>query len=105
MRRRLVAWPCALALMLAASACAQSEDDRARAAALRAREEASTRESEVVARVSTPRDPHRILYHAPTDLSDTSAKRTGATIEGLAKAPQATKPAPRGGSPPPTPPR
>lgn len=91
---------CACALVLAASACVQSEQDRERTAALRAREEASTRESETVQRVTTPQDPHRILYHAPTDLSDTNARLTNAAIVGIEKVPRPTEPSVRSGPPP-----
>ena len=90
--RKPAVWFRALALMLVASSCVQSADDRARAASLRARDEASTRESEVVKRVSTPPDPHRILYHATTDLSDSNARRTGATIVGLEQVPPRAEP-------------
>jgi hypothetical protein len=36
----------------------------------------------------SPQDPHRILYHAPTALSDTSARLTNARIVGIEKVPQ-----------------
>jgi hypothetical protein len=86
--RTLVTWPGAFLLLLAALSCTESANDRARKAELRARAEASTRESEVVQRAISPQDPHRILYHAPTDLSDTSARLTDARIVGIEKVPQ-----------------
>jgi len=96
---------CACALMLAAVACVQSEHDREQKAALRVREQAATRESEPVQRVTTPPDPHRILYHAPTDLSDTNARMTNAAIVGIEKMPKPTEPAKHSEPPPVKPPR
>jgi hypothetical protein len=75
-------------MILAASSCRESADDRSREMASRVREHASTRESETVQRASTPGDPHRILYHAPTDLSETSARATNAAIVGIRQAPE-----------------
>jgi len=103
MSRRSTA-ACACALMLAAAACVQSERDRERKAALRVREQATTRQSETVERVRTPQDPHRILYHAPTDLSDTNARATNAAIVGIEKVPQPTEPSVHSGQPPVKPP-
>jgi hypothetical protein len=97
--------PCALVLLLAASSCSESADDRARHAALRVRTQASTRESETVQRATTPQDAHRILYHAPTDLSDTSARLTNAPIAGIEKTSQPMKPTGHSDSPPARPPR
>jgi ABC-type Fe3+-hydroxamate transport system substrate-binding protein len=88
------------ALMVAAAGCTQSAGERARKTAAREREEASTRESEMVRRVSTPQDPHRILYEAPDGLSDSNAIRTNATIVGVNKVPQPTEPAVQSGPPP-----
>ena len=90
--------------MLATAACVQSEHDRERSAALRVREQAITRESETFARVTTPQDPHRVLYHPPTDLSDTNARLTNAAIVGIAKVPQPTEPSVHSGPPPVKPP-
>lgn len=101
---RRVPWACACVLLFAAAACVQSEGDRERKAALRVREQASTRASETVERVSTPQDPHRILYHPPTDLSDTNARLTNAAIVGIAKAPQPTEPTVQSAPPPVKPP-
>lgn len=104
MRRRLdprcVLWPGALVLVLAASACTESASDRARKEAARARGEASTRESETVQRASTPGDSHRILYHAPTDLSATNARATNAPIVGIQQEPQPTESSAHAGPPP-----
>jgi hypothetical protein len=100
MHRRLVACTGALALTIAAAACAQSADSRERNAAQRARDEASTRASETVRRASTPQVPNRLLYDAPTSLSDSNARRTRATIVGLDKLPQPTEPATQSGPPP-----
>ncbi len=86
--RERVRRPGVLLLLLAASSCTESANDRARKAESRARAEASTRESEVVQRVTTPQDPHRLIYHAPTDLSDTTARLTNAPIAGIEKVPQ-----------------
>jgi hypothetical protein len=105
MHRRLVAATGALALMLAASSCAQSAEERAHKATIRTRDEVSTRESETVRRVSTPPDPPRIIYHAPDDLSDSSARMTNATIVGIEKAPQPAEPQVHSGPPPVKPPR
>jgi hypothetical protein len=105
MRRRLALSSSAFALVVVASACSQSASDRARKAALRARDEASARESETVQRLATPQDPHRILYHAPTDLSYANAQRTGAAIVGIDKVPQPTEPPVHSGAPPVKPPR
>jgi hypothetical protein len=91
--------------MLFASACSQSADDRAQRAERRVRSLASTRESETVKRVTAPDDPHRLVYHAPDDLSDSSARRTNATIVGLTKVPQPTEPAVHSGPPPVKPPQ
>jgi hypothetical protein len=104
MPRRLATPWLALAILEMAS-CAQSADDRARKAGLRAREQSSTRESETVRRAMSPHDPHRLLYHAPDDLSDSSARETRAAIVGIEKVPQPTKPAVHSGSPPLKPPR
>jgi hypothetical protein len=95
-------WPSVLLLLLAVSvsSCRESANDRARKATLRARAEASTRESEVVRRVTTPEDPHRLVYHAPTDLSATSARLTNAPIVGIEKVPQPTEPSVHSGPPP-----
>lgn len=100
-------WASVLAFVLAvrASSCRESASDRARKAAARSREEASARESETVRRAATPQDPHRILYHAPTDLSDTNARLTNAPIVGIEKVPQPTEPAAHSGPPPVKPPR
>ena len=87
-------------LLLAVFSCRESANDRARKANLRARAEASTRESEVVRRVTAPQDPHRLVYHAPTDLSDTSARLTNAPIVGIEKMPQPTEPAVHSGPAP-----
>jgi hypothetical protein len=89
--RRAVAWPSVLVMVLAASSCMESANERAQEAASRARTQASTRESETVQRASTPGDPHRILYHAPTDLSETSARATNAAIVGIQHQPQPTE--------------
>jgi hypothetical protein len=102
--RRFVTWPSVLVLGLAAS-CSESANDRAREAASRAREAASTRESETVQRASTPGDPHRILYHAPTDLSDSSERATNAAIVGIQQVPKPPQPPAHAGSPPAKPPR
>src|SRR3569623_1463500 len=101
-RRARVTLPSIL-LLLEVFSCKESANDRARKAALRARAEASTRESEVVQRVTTPQDPHRIVYHAPDDLSDTSARLTNAPIVGIEKKPQPTEPSVHSGPPPETP--
>jgi hypothetical protein len=95
----------ALVLVLPTTSCSESANDRARRADSRARTQASTRESETVRRVTTPQDPHRILYHAPDDLSDSNARLTNAPIVGIAKVPQPTEPAVHSGSPPVKPPR
>ena len=92
-------------LLLAASSCSESADDRARHAAMRVRTQASTRESETVQRVTTPPDAHRILYHAPTDLSDTSARLTNAPIAGIEKTSQPKKPSEHSNAPSAKPPR
>jgi len=92
--RMRVTWPGVLLLLLgvSVSSCRESAYDRARKAESRARTEASTRESEVVQRVMTPQDPHRLVYHAPTDLSDTNARLTNAPIAGIEKVPQPVEP-------------
>ena len=104
---RLAPWSGVLALLLVLPtiSCSESANDRARRAAARARAEASTRESETVRRVTTPQDPHRILYHAPDDLSDSSARLTNAPIVGIEKVPQPTEPTAHSGPPPVKPPR
>jgi hypothetical protein len=104
---RLAPWSgvLALVLVLPTISCSESASDRARKAAARVHTEASTRESETVRRVTTPQDPHRILYHAPDDLSDSSARLTNAAIVGLEKVPQPTEPAVHSGPPPVKPPR
>jgi len=102
--RGLAVWSCALALVLAAASCMESANDRARRAAARARDQASIRESEEVRRVTTPQDPHRILYHAPTDLSDTNARLTNAAIVGIDKVPEPTEPSAHSAPPPVKPP-
>ncbi len=99
----------AFALMTMASlatlaSCEQSADDRSRRAGIRVKEEASTRESETVQRLTTPQDPHRILYHAPNDLSDSNAIRTNATLVGENRVPQPTEPSVHSGAPPEKPP-
>jgi hypothetical protein len=106
-RHGLVSWTSVLVLvlMLSVTSCRESANDRARKAASRAREQASIRESETVHRVTTPQDPHRILYHAPTDLSDTNARLTNAPIVGIEKVPEPTEPAVHSGAPPVKPPR
>jgi hypothetical protein len=100
-RGGLLRWSSVLALVLVlpAASCRESANARARKAATRAREQASTRESEAVQRATTPQDPHRILYHAPDDLSDTSARLTNAPIVGIEKVPRPTEPAAHSGSP------
>jgi hypothetical protein len=100
MRRELIACPGALALMVVAAACAQSEVSRERTAARRARDEASIRASETVRRAATPQSPNRLIYDKPTGLSDTNARRTGATIVGLDTEPQPTEPSVHSGPPP-----
>jgi hypothetical protein len=100
MHRRLVVCSGALVLLVAVSACAQSAESRERTAARRAREEASTRASETVRRASTPQLPDRLIYDKPTSLSDSNARRTGATIVGVDTLPQPTEPAVHSGSPP-----
>jgi Flp pilus assembly protein TadB len=100
MHRRLVVCSGALALMVAAAACTQSAESRERTAARRARDEASTRESETVRRASTPHVPNRLIYDAPTSLSDSNARRTGATIVGVEKELQPTEPSVHSGPPP-----
>jgi hypothetical protein len=100
-----VTWPSVMVLVLAASSCSESANDRAREAASRAREAASTRESETVQRAATPGDPHRILYHAPTDLSDSSARATNAAIVGIQQVPKPAQPPAHAASPPAKPPR
>jgi Flp pilus assembly protein TadB len=99
MHRRLVVCSGAVVLMVAAAACAQSADSRARSAARRERNEASIRASETVQRAATPQVPNRILYDAPTSLSDSNARRTGAAIVGLDKQPQPMEPAVHSASP------
>ena len=91
--RRMRVKPLSVLLLLAVLSCRESATDRARKATLRASAEASTRESEVVQRVTTPQDPHRLVYHAPTDLSDTSARLSNAPIVGTERKPQPTEPA------------
>ena len=95
----------ALVLALPVASCRESANDRAREAAARARAAASTRESETVQRAMSPQDPHRIVYHAPTDLSDTNARLTNAPIVGIEKVPEPTEPAVHSGPPPVKPPR
>jgi hypothetical protein len=98
--RRMRVKSLSVLLLLAVVSCRESATDRARKATLRARAEASTRESEVVQRVTSPQDPHRLVYHAPDDLSDTSARLTNAPIVGIEKMPQPTEPAVHSGPPP-----
>jgi hypothetical protein len=74
MRRESIVPTAAFALVGVAIACGQSAEDRARSAAARASAEASVRESATVQRLTTPQDSGRILYDAPTDLSDTSTR-------------------------------
>jgi hypothetical protein len=95
----------AVAFVLPLTSCRESANDRARKAASRAREQASTRESETVRRVTTSQDPHRIVYHAPDDLSDTNARLTNAAIVGIEKVPEPTEPSVHSGPPPVKPPR
>ncbi len=73
MRRKLVG-PTALLSLAAASGCVQSAEKRAERASARAREAAAVRESPTVQRVMIPRDSGRVLYDAPTDLSDTATR-------------------------------
>ncbi|MEO7039259.1 MAG: hypothetical protein ABI186_04420 [Candidatus Elarobacter sp.] len=77
MRRKLVGLT-ALLLLAAASGCVQSAEKRAERASAREREAAAVRESPTVRRVMIPRDSGRILYDAPTELSDTAARRAAA---------------------------
>ena len=98
--RRMRVKSLSVLLLLAVVSCRESATDRARKATLRARAEASTRESEIVQRVTSPQDPHRLVYHAPDDLSDTSARLTNAPIVGIEKMPQPTEPAVHSGPPP-----
>ena len=100
MSRSLARWSFALALIAVAASCAQSAEDRAQRAALRVKEQATTRESEEVRRLATPQIPQRILYHAPTDLSDSNAVKMNATIVGENRVPQPTEPAVHSGAPP-----
>ncbi len=97
-------WPSVLVMVLAASSCRESAHERAQKAALRARAEAGTRESETVQRASTPGDAQRILYHAPTDLSETNARATNAAIVGIQQVQQPAESSadtgPRRGKPP-----
>jgi 8-oxo-dGTP pyrophosphatase MutT (NUDIX family) len=90
----------ALALMVAAAACSQSVESRERTAARRAREEAGTRASETVRRAETPQTPTRLIYAKPTSLSDSNARRMGATIVGVDTVPQPTEPSVHSGPPP-----
>lgn len=71
MRRKLVGLTVVLSLA-AASGCVQSAEKRAKRASARAREAAHVRASPTVQRVTIPPDSGRILYDAPTDLSDTA---------------------------------
>jgi Tfp pilus assembly protein PilX len=98
-------WASLVVMALTASACRESANERAHAAALRVRAEAGTRESETVQRASTPADAHRILYHAPTDLSETSARATNAAIYGLQQLPPSAKSSADAGAPRVAPPR
>ena len=100
MSRSLALASSGAALVLVAASCAQSANDRARKAELRAREEASVRASETVQHAAAPQDPHRLLYHAPDDLSIASARRTGAMIVGIDTLPQPTEPSVHSGAPP-----
>jgi triphosphoribosyl-dephospho-CoA synthetase len=98
-------WASVVVLALIASACGESANERAHEAALRVRAQAGTRESESVPRASTPADAHRILYHAPTDLSETSARATNAAIYGLQQLPPSAKSSADAGAPRVAPPR
>ncbi len=73
MRRELVACLAVVALV-GDVGCVQSADTRAERAAAREREQAPVRASLTVQRVTIPRDSGRILYDAPTDLSDTTRR-------------------------------
>lgn len=74
MRRERIVRAAALALVGIAMGCGQSADDRARHASARASDEANVHESATVQRLMTPRDSGRVLYDAPTELSDTSTR-------------------------------
>ncbi|MDQ2930589.1 MAG: hypothetical protein M3Y05_07225 [Gemmatimonadota bacterium] len=73
MRRKLVG-PTALLALTAASGCVQSAEKRAERASARASEAAPVRASPTVQRVMIPPDSGRLLYDAPTDLSDTTTR-------------------------------
>ena len=73
MRRELKSCIAVVALASAAG-CVQSAEKRAERAATREREQSPVRASPTVQRVTIPRDSGRILYDAPTDLSDTTTR-------------------------------
>jgi hypothetical protein len=74
MRRERIVPVATLVLVAIAMGCTQSAEDHARSAAARASAEEIVRESATVQRLMTPQDSGRILYDAPTDLSDTSTR-------------------------------
>ncbi|MBA2683637.1 MAG: hypothetical protein H0U66_03995 [Gemmatimonadaceae bacterium] len=79
MRRELVACA-AIAALLGGEGCVQSASKRAERASVRAKEAAPVRATPTVQRVTIPRDSGRILYDAPTDLSDSAAHRAAAQL-------------------------
>ncbi len=78
--RRELAMLAALAALGGAEGCVQSANNRAERASERAREEAPVRASPTVQRVMIPPDSGRLLYDAPTDLSDSAARRAAARL-------------------------
>ena len=93
MRRDLGMMCAALATIVGATGCRQSEDARVRHARLRAQREAVVREAETVKRLATPQDSGYIIYDPPPDLSLANLRRTQAPIVGLAKPLQPSEPA------------
>lgn len=89
-RELLVAWMVP-AVLGAATACRQSASERAQYAAARVRNQAITRQSELVQRLRSPTEQGRVLYDPPIDLSDTARRRTQRHIPSRAD----SAPAPR----------
>jgi hypothetical protein len=66
----------ALVLLVALSACRQGEQARERAMQQRAATNAIVARSAVVQMLATPRQPGRLIYDKPTDLSYASLRAT-----------------------------
>lgn len=74
-----------LIVLGALTACHQSEQARERAAQERAATHATVARSAVVQSLATPRQPGRLIYDKPTDLSYTSLRATRPDLDSAAR--------------------